>query len=219
MRKIITILFLAFFCSVYSQKDSLNIGDSYREDQLYFNVTYNSFKKQPKALSSTSFSYGLGLGYIRDVPFNKQANLALGLGLGYGYDSFNHGLNVSNDMGNTIFSIANEVNSNTLKLHSLQVPIQLRWRSSNAVKYSFWRIYAGVNLKYNLKNKFVNETNKLTNIDNFRKLLTDITISAGYGTFNLYISYSLQPIFKDAFLQNEKINTKMLRVGFSFYFL
>ena len=43
--------------SVYGQKDSLQLGDKYLEDQLYFGVTYNQLFSQPNTVVGSGFSY------------------------------------------------------------------------------------------------------------------------------------------------------------------
>ena len=103
------------------------------------------------------------------------------------------------------------------------MPLQFRIRSSEVNKYSFWRVYVGVKITYNLNNKFSYVTNGSTvtfsNIDSFNKWQTGLTISAGYGTFNFCAYYGLTPIFKDTMINNIPINTKIFKLGLSFYLL
>ena len=94
--KFTPLVFLTLFLtvSVFSQRDSLQIGNKYWEDQLYIDVTYNLLANQPKQLGETGFSYGVALGYMKDIPFNNTGKTALAIGLGYSHDSFSHGLRV-----------------------------------------------------------------------------------------------------------------------------
>ena len=192
--KLLISFFLFINAIVFSQIDSLTVNNAYWEDQLYINVTYNIFNKQPDNVNDSELSYGIAFGYIKDIPLNKQNTFALGVGLGYNYDLFNHSL-VVNDTDT--FSIGN-VSSNNLKNHNIEFPVQIRWRTSDAVTYSFWRIYTGFKVSYNLYNKFsyTLDSEKFTfkNIENYNKLQTGIELSVGYGAFNLYVYYGLTPI-------------------------
>ncbi|MGB1041974.1 MAG: porin family protein [Tenacibaculum sp.] len=207
---------------MYSQKDSLQVGDKYWEDQLYINVSYNILNNQPNELSKSGFSFGFSGGYIKDIPFNVKGKTALGVGVGYAFDSFNHSLRVVKSNPNA-FQVADGITANKLKTHSLEFPIQLRWRTSDVNTYSFWRVYAGVKLSYNLSNTFsysdVNTVVSLNNIEEYNNWQTGLTLSAGYGTFNFYMYYGLTPILKNAALNGNAIDTKIIKIGLSFYLL
>ena len=223
MKRILFILLTLFSANSFAQKDSLQLGDSYWEDQIYMNISYNVLKNQPDEIRTSGFSYGFSIGYIKDIPFTKRGNISLGVGLGYGFDSFNHGLKITGTKESQIFEVDTESLFNTFKQHTIEMPIQFRWRTSNAVTYSFWRVYTGVSIQYNLYNGFSNSTDagntKLTNISAFNNWQTALTLSAGYGTFNFYVSYGLSSIFKNATLNGNVIDTKILKLGLSFYLL
>ncbi|CAL2102793.1 OMP_b-brl_2 domain-containing protein [Tenacibaculum sp. 190130A14a] len=224
MMKKIIILFCVFWgMNVVAQKDSLQLGDRYLEDQLYMNVSYNVLTGQPNGVNSSGFSYGVSAGYIKDIPLSKQGNYAFGIGLGYSYDSFNHSLKLVQNNSTISFEVDAQSTSNVFRLHNLELPIQLRWRTSDAVTYSFWRVYAGLVVRYNFYNGFTNTTNgvtsRVTNVANFNNWQTALTLSAGYGTFNFYVSYGISPLFKNATLNGQTIDTKVLKLGLSFYLL
>ncbi|WP_435261556.1 porin family protein [Tenacibaculum sp. nBUS_03] len=220
MKNIFLIVFSLLCSNIFSQKDSLEIGDKYLEDQLYINLTYNVLYKQPNGISSSKFSYGISAGYIKDIPITANGKFAFGIGFGYGFDSFNHGVKVSEVDSNDFFE---SVPDNKLRLHNLELPLQFRIRSSEVNKYSFWRIYAGVKITYNLNNKFsyVTSGNSIAfnNIESFNRWQTGLTLSAGYGTFNFYAYYGLSPIFKKATINSVALTTKMFKLGLSFYLL
>lgn len=222
--KFTLLVFLTLFLtvSVFSQRDSLQIGDKYWEDQLYIDVTYNLLANQPKQLGETGFSYGVALGYMKDIPFNKTGKTAFAVGLGYSHDSFSHGLRVLKGEVDS-YEVASDIISNKIKLHNLEMPIQFRWRSSDANTYSFWRFYAGVKIVYNLSNNYIYQTStdktNFSNAAKFNTWQTGLTVSAGYGTFNFHVYYGLTPMFKGVKLNNEAINSKVVRLGLSFYLL
>ncbi|MBS9774170.1 MAG: PorT family protein [Tenacibaculum sp.] len=196
-----------------AQKDSLKVDDKYWEDQLYVNITYNTFKTQPKKTSLSLFSYGISAGYIKDIPLNKRRSWATGIGLGYGYNYYTHKLYFKNS--NTYW--------NGFREHNIEFPIQLRWRNSNATTYSFWRIYAGVRLSYNFSNKLKysigNKEYSSKNISNYNEFQTGLELSIGYNAFNFYIYYGLTPMYKNMFVDKEKINNRAIKFGLIFYLL
>ena len=100
---------------------------------------------------------------------------------------------------------------------------EIRWRTSNAKKYDFWRIYTGIKFLYNLSNTFqYTESStdfKYENVSAYRKLQYGLTLSAGYTEFNAYLFYGLTPIFENAIINGEEINSTTLKFGLVFYFL
>lgn len=219
------ILFFTFFSSLalFSQKDSLQIGDPYYEDQLYFNVSYNQLFNQPDLVSSSGFSYGISAGYIRDISLLNSGKFALGIGLGYAFDSFNHGLDIVNVNNTVAFNVSANSSSNNLLVHSLELPFEIRWRTSTANKYKFWRIYTGIKFSYNLQNKFYFDsgttTGSYSNVNRFEKFQYGLTLATGYAAFNLYVYYGLTPMLKDATVGTKHINSKILKMGLIFYIL
>jgi len=223
MKKQHIIFYLFFTCTVFSQRDSLQIGERYLEDQTYIGITYNQLFDQPAQVGVSGFSYGLHLGYIKDVPLVKSGRVALAIGVGYAFDTFNHGLKVSTLNNETVFEVSPNSTSNNLKIHALEIPLEFRWRTSTANTYKFWRIYTGVNISYNLKNTFTYETDTETfdysNVNSFRKVQYGITFSAGYAAFNFNVYYGLTPLLKKATIGTEELSTKVLKMGLVFYLL
>ena len=221
------LLFSFFFVSVianiYSQKDSLQLGDSYADDQIYAAITYAQFSNQPSSIARSRFSYALSTGFLKDFILNKKGTISFAAGVGYGYDFFNHELKVSEMNNNTFFDTSANTSSNVFKAHNLEVPLEIRWRTSNAKKYDFWRIYTGVKFLYNVSNTFQFTEDatdfKYKNVSAYRKLQYGLTFSAGYTEFNAYLFYSLTPVFENATINGENINTQILKFGLIFYIL
>ena len=215
------ILFTAFHA--YSQKDSLQIGDRYAEDQLYLLISYNQLYSQPSQVSGSGFSYGLSTGFIKDVTLNKQGSFAVGLGVGYNFDSFNHGLKVTEVNNQVTFEVDNTLTSNKLSIHSLEFPFEIRWRDSNAKKYSFWRVYAGIKASYNLSNSFRFEEGgqsfSFDNVSRFNRWQYGLTMSVGYNALTAHLYYGLTPILEDSSIGTTEISTKIIRIGLIFYML
>ncbi|WP_233861077.1 porin family protein [Tenacibaculum piscium] len=221
------ILYLFFLSiSMFSQKDSLQIGDSYWEDQLYLNISFTALTNQPqkldKKLHKSGFSFGFSAGYIRDIPVVKSGKIAIGIGLGYGFDSFNHSLKVI-EGDPTGFKIDKNITTNKLKTHNIEIPIQFRLRTSTQNSYAFWRLYTGIKFSYNLKNTFSymesDSEISLSNLAEYHTFQTGLTLSAGYKTFNFHAYYGITPILKNTYLHAHKIKTNIVRIGLSFYLL
>lgn len=223
MKRLLFFIVLLSGAFAFGQKDSLQLGEKYRDDQLYVSFTYNQLFSQPSPIGGSGFSYGFSGGFIKDIPFTKEGDLSIGIGIGYGFDSFNHGLKVTELNNVYSFSVDNTISSNKFSMHTLEFPLEFRWRTSNAKKYKFWRIYTGVKFGYNLTNKFNYVENStavgLKNIPNFRKFQYGLTISAGYDAFNAHIYYGLTPILENATLGTTTIDTKILKIGLVFYIL
>ena len=223
MKKQLILLLLLITCNVFSQKDSLQLGDRYLEDQVYLGITYNQLFDQPTQVKGSGFSYGMNVGYLKDIPLIKSGKLAVAIGFGYAYDSYRQGLKVSEINNETVLEVDPSLSSNSLKVHSLEIPFEFRWRTATATTYKFWRIYTGIKLSYNLSNLFsyvtADETFTYSNVDVFQKVQYGITLSAGYATFNFNFYYGLTPMLNKAFLGASKIDTKVMKIGLVFYIL
>ena len=144
MRKI-AIIFLLFSSFLKAQNDSTFVDNKYLEDQIYVNITYIKLLELPDQISQSGFSFGLGLGFIKDLPLNSKRNFGLGLGLGYGLN--NYYFNVQED--NVLPSDSNTtLKSNKIVMHTVEMPVELRFRTSTPQKYRFWRIYPGFKFAY-----------------------------------------------------------------------
>ncbi|WP_347173454.1 porin family protein [Polaribacter uvawellassae] len=224
MKKLFSILLMLISFCLYAQKDSLNLGDKYLEDQLYVNISYNQLFNQPSNVIGSGFSYGLNTGYIKDISLVKSGRVALGIGIGYAFDSFNHGYKITKPSNTVIVDVdPSVVGTSGLKLHSLEFPFEIRWRTSNANKYKFWRIYTGFKISYNLKNTLEYTSNSVLieydNIERFNKVQYGLTVAAGYSTFNFSLYYGLSPLLKSSILGTNPIDTKVLKLGLIFYIL
>jgi hypothetical protein len=160
---------------------------------------------------------------MKDFLLNKQGTISFALGVGYGYDYFNHNLKVEEINNATIFSEAINLNSNEFSSHNLEFPIEFRWRTSSAIKYDFWRIYTGIKFLYNLSNTFQYEENNnrftYKNVSAYNNFQYGLTFSAGYDVINIHVFYSLTPIFKNATINSQNIDTSILKFGLIFYIL
>ncbi len=215
----------------FSQNDNTDkeeLYKEYREDQFYASVTYNLLTDKPVGVSQSGFSSGFHLGFIRDMPVNERRNLAIGLGLGISSNSYTQNLAILEENNEVTYSLIDEseinVSKNKFTTYLIEVPLEIRWRTSTAIDYNFWRIYTGFKVGYLLYNstKFRSEegNQNLSNLDDFNKIQYGLTLSAGYGTWNFHLYYSLNSIFNDnAKLNGEAIDMKSFKIGLIFYIL
>ncbi|MBN4070516.1 PorT family protein [Olleya sp. AH-315-F22] len=229
MRKaVFLILTLLSYQSIIGQTEITKETDThYREDQFYFGVTYNLLSNMPQDMSQNGFSSGFHLGFIRDMPINKSRTLAFGLGLGYSANSFNQNLLISKSQQG-VFNYEIRENGSFIKnkfsMHLVEIPLEFRWRTSTTDSYKFWRIYSGFKLGYIFAStsKFKNSevSIKQKNISAFEKIQYGLTLSIGYNTWNAYLYYALNPIFKEeAKIDGESININAIKIGLIFYIL
>lgn len=219
MKKVRLIVFFIGICNfIYSQQQKV-VDSLYLEDQLYLSTSYTFFADRPEGMRQSGFSGEFSGGFIKDIPLNKRRNVALGIGIGYAYNVYNSSLKITEED----FSIAADYNKNRLHTHLLEFPIEVRWRNSNPTRYSFFRIYGGMKFSYVLHSKSNYEDNTMNisykTISEIQKFQYGLHFVIGYGIWNLYTYYALQPMFKGVTISNQELNVSRLTVGIKFYIL
>ena len=203
------------------------MDDKYREDQIYFGVFYNSLINSPTDFNQNKFSSSINLGFIRDIPLNKSRNFGLGLGLGYSNSSFHNNLkfsNSNNQLDSKILSNLDSFTKNKWVLNELELPFEIRWRTSTPENYKFWRIYFGLKTSYIISSKvrYESPSNNQTIRDlPFNNFQSGFTLNAGNNTWNLGVYLGLKPLFDEEFAKNHINikNIKQFKVGLIFYIL
>lgn len=227
-------LFMSFF-KAFSQEEIvpvkeqvlIKIDSLYREDQFYFGFTYNTLLQKPTGLSQKKFSSGLSLGFLRDMPINKDRTVAIAAGFGFSYNNYNQNLAITGTSEMPVYAIIDSktpYNKNKFTHLLVDLPIEFRWRTSTYESHKFWRIYGGVKFSYLLYDKsiFSDGDGKITIVSNkdFNKLLYGLYVSSGYNTINVYAYYGLNSFFKkSAVLNGEALAVKSLNIGVVFYIL
>lgn len=231
--KIIYFSFLICFCSTVLAQDQLswlkeNESDSlYREDQFYVGFSFNFLTDLPSKVEQSGFSGGLVFGFIRDMPVNKRGNLSLGLGLGFNLNTFGQTLQIKREGGTDNFEpIDSDLNydTNRFTTNLIEVPLELRWRSSDIGKLSFWRIYLGLKFGYVLTSKSVyrgpEEHFSFSSINGITEFRTSASFTFGYGAVNFFVDASLNPVFDGVVdSRGEEVSIRPIKVGLVFFFL
>jgi hypothetical protein len=226
------LLFVMFFTFQGSAQDTIPKSPAdakYREDQFYAGATYNLITDVPSGVSIRGLSGGFQFGYLRDMPLNKRRNIAIAVGGGLSFDEYGQTLFIGEDANeSTIFTILDDqdvdFNRNRFSTSTIEAPIEIRWRTSTAESYKFWRVYTGfrVGYVYWYKSTFKQDGNTVTQtkIPEFDRLRLGATLGFGYNTFNFFVYYSINPFFKNAVTTNgQNVNFKTIRVGLMFYIL
>lgn len=204
------------------------VDSLYREDQFYLGFTYNILTDMPSNLSSSGFSGGLHLGFIRDFPINKRRNVAIGTGLGWSINSYGQTLFIGEEPNTeeSIFLSLEDLDlnydRNRFTTHSVEMPIQFRWRTSTAESHKFWRVYTGLQLGYiyYFRSNFQQPGNTVrqTDVAELDRFRLGATFAFGYNTFNFHVYYGLNPFFnEDARVNGEEVGMNALRVGLMFF--
>ena len=216
MRKLIFLIFLGT-AIVQAQTDSTFVDEKYLEDQLYFQLSYISLLNTPPAISQSGFSFGLGGGFIKDLPVNSRRNIAFGAGMGYGF--YNYYFNVKFDQPDSPESDPIVLN-NTLRLHMFEIPLEFRYRTSTAEKYKFWRFYPGIKFAY----VFVDNLSfgkgggeNARDVIKYNDFLYGLTFSVGYNKWNLNAYYGLNELFGNTLSNDYDFSIADFRMGLIFY--
>ena len=218
MKHIYCILFLTVVGPLFAQEEA----PTFREDQLYLSIAYPYFSDAPSTLIQNKLSYAFSAGFIRDMPINKERTLAVGIGLGYDQATvYNNTLFTY--AGNTISATVIEggYQQNYLRMQSLAVPLELRWRNATETKHAFWRIHTGVSVHFPMQFKSYNKTS--TGLINTTKLASKGTILRwnvlfGFNTWNISIAHDMQP-WAAFSATNNNFDMKFTKIGLIFYIL
>lgn len=216
-------IYLGYCQDIKTNTPITEIDSLYREDQFYFGFSFNLMQNKPQSYQSSKISPSFTAGFLRDMPIKKNRTKSIALGLGLTYNKIAHDLIVTENQGKIEYSTTN-FDRNKMELITLDLPLELRWRTSTAESHEFFRIYSGIKLSYLVfsKSKFVSseKTVVILGNDDLTKLRTSAYIAFGYNTWNGFISYGFSPIFKSsAKLYDETIKLNNLNIGVMFYIL
>lgn len=223
-------LFLFFICYTMVAQDTLayqkKLDLKYREDQFYIGVTYNTFLNKPSGLTQKTFSPGINVGFLRDMPINKDRTVAFATGLGVSYQAYSQNLLVTETDGVYSYSIIESdvsYRKNKFTTINADLPIEFRWRTSTPQSHKFFRIYIGFKLSYLLYNesRFIsNEGNNIVrNNPELNSLQYGVYLATGYNTWNFYAYYGINTLYNDVKIGNNSLDVSLIHLGLQFYIL
>ena len=221
------VLFLILTSPVLWAQQTTTLNERYLEDQFYIGLTYNALLERPQGVDQRSLSYGLQGGFIKDIPLNRQRTFALGFGVGYGINSYYSNLVALSVNGEIEYEVSTDIEGfrrSKVETHSLEFPIEIRWRNSNPQDYKFWRVYPGIRMGYTFssRSKLATDSGKdAFQNEDLRTFQYGAMLNLGYNTFNLHVYYGLNSLFNDDVrtIEGEELGMKPLRLGLIFYIL
>jgi hypothetical protein len=215
MRKLLFLVLLISSC-VKAQSDSTFVDDKYLEDQIYLNLTYISLLNTPPPISQSGFSFGLGGGFIKDLPVNSRRNVAFGVGLGYGFNNYYFNVRFENEDPNEDKTTLNS----KIMLHVVELPLELRIRTSTATRYKFWRFYPGFKISYAFAENLSlgkDADFEVEGVAQYNDFLYGLTFSAGYNKWNIHLYYGLNDLITNAEGNDYEFAITDFRIGLVFY--
>ena len=215
MRKLLFLVLLISSC-VKAQSDSTFVDDKYLEDQIYLNLTYISLLNTPPPISQSGFSFGLGGGFIKDLPVNSRRNVAFGVGLGYGFNNYYFNVRFENEDPNEDKTTLNS----KIMLHVVELPLEFRFRTSTATRYKFWRFYPGFKISYAFAENLSlgkDADFEVEGVAQYNDFLYGLTFSAGYNKWNIHLYYGLNDLITNAEGNDYEFAITEFRIGLVFY--
>ncbi|ESU21764.1 hypothetical protein FCR2A7T_02220 [Flavobacterium cauense R2A-7] len=201
-----------------TKTENVKVVDSlFREDQFYVALSYNLVQNSPDGFKQFSFSPSISAGFMRDFPISKNRHWAIAPGIGYSYNNIKQFIS-TNDLFSDNPPVPSEDVKTRIVSHSIEVPLEIRWRNATYDSHKFWRVYTGLKARYvfntNLKLESTSIGSETSNVDNnINKWQYGMYVSTGYNTWNIHVYYGLNPIFKNG----SKLSD--LNIGFMFYIL
>lgn len=221
MRIVFSLFCFLIIAHVYGQeKDTL----SYNEDQFYVDVNFIIQANNVIPFKENGFSRSIHAGFLRDFSLNTKGNKAIAVGLGYGFQRLVNNLNLRDYEDGLSYSFPTNGVSlrNTFSYHQLQLPVELRWRTSTLDTYRFWRIYFGYRLSYQFLPTYKPFFGRIFKIDNqIETWQHSLSLTVGFNTWNLRLSYGLTPFLSSSVVTQEGIRPKIhpVQLGLIFYLL
>lgn len=219
---------IAFMSIAQDTSLTKELDHKYREDQFYLGVSYNVVTSVPSGVNQRGFSGGFQFGFLRDMPINQRRNVAIAIGLGFAFDQYNQDLFIGETTsGESIFEVipsSVDYKTNRFNTSVIEVPIEIRWRTSTVEKNKFWRVYAGLKVGYTYwyKATFKQTNNNVnqTDIPEYDRIRFTGSLSSGWNTVSLYVNYTINPFFKDAqTTDGQEVNFRTVKLGMIFYIL
>ena len=177
-------------------------------------------------VAQRNLSYNLQLGFIKDIPLNRSRNFGLGLGVGYATNSYYSNIGATQLDGDIIYEVLDSegLKRSKFETHAIEIPLEIRWRTSTPSDYKFWRIYAGAKVGYIFSGRSRLVTNEQTigfSNDDIQKFQYGLIFNFGYNTWNIHAYYALNPLLEDGTMLDNgtSIDFKALRIGVIFYIL
>ena len=218
-----SLILLCCLNSVWSQEEDATRDEFFREDQFYLGASFMVLQSSEDNFSPQGLSRHIQWGFVRDIPLNTSGKIAAGLGLGMSFERYNTNFSRASERIDKVqYTIAEETASPMFfSVHSLELPLSLRWRNATPDNFAFWRVYGGVSLRWNYYNKIRQETFEIKNSSDIQNLGAVAHLSFGYNTWNFYLAYHLSPFFEENVMDTngQPLDLDPIKIGLIFYIL
>jgi hypothetical protein len=176
------------------------------DDRLILDLTLDNYAERPASLEVNIIkSRGVNIKLMKDRLI-RNTLFSFGYGLAFGSQNFDTDrfIIVDDTLGHTHFvSIdpAIDVKTNKLSVNYLDLPLELRFRTSPNAKNNSFKIALGfkigVLLQSHIKYEDDDGKEKLFNINNLNKYRYGVDTRIGYGIWGLNAYYSLISLFNE----------------------
>nr|WP_314785368.1 porin family protein [uncultured Capnocytophaga sp.] len=201
----------------------------YLEDQFYFGLTYDYLAGKANNVVQHNLSRGIHVGFIRDLPMNKARNVGFGVGIGYAYDLVYNNMVANKTVSGVNYEIVERfsdrnITRNFFETHSVEIPVEFRFRTSTPYSHKFWRVYTGARFAYIFSGRSLYTADGVSiafqNSDIAHTFQVKPFIAFGYNALNFYVQYNLTPLLKDAkTTDGTSLKSNVLQLGLLFYIL
>ena len=185
-----------------------NINKS--KDRLVIDLSYDMLLNLPDSIKTTGFSRGFNAYFTYDIVLGKSKfSVAPGIGIGNNNYFMNYSLS-SDSLGTYFNKISDDIDVKKTKiaLSYIDIPLELRYRSTPNKKGSSWKLAAGIKAGMMIQNKWKYKGEDLSNngsevkfksydIENINKFRYGVMMRGGYGMWNVFAYYSLSDVFND----------------------
>ena len=235
MKKLLFILSFIITANSFAQDKDVQqvevdfdaVDSLYREDQFYVSVSYCLMQNKPDGFQQNKFSPGISLGFLRDMPINKDRTLAFAAGIGYTLSTYNQNIAITPNGQDYDYQIVPDdisFSKDKFLFHTIDIPVEFRWRNSTPESTKFWRVYTGVKLSYLFYDEYKLETSagklKISNNKDLNPVQYGVYVSAGWNTVNIYAYYGLNSFFKsDTKIDGQSLEVNGIKFGLMFYIL
>lgn len=178
-----------------------------RQDRWMVDLSYSSWLEYPSNIELKPFGHSIGVQRMIDLPLNKKSTFGFAIGFGFNSQNYYHNGafaeqldSLDQHQGYTIVPLpaGYEFKRNKISFNYLEIPVQIRIRSSKKWHFFFYPGFKAGWL-FNDHTKIIDDSGKYKRFGfkGFTQIQYGPTLHIGFNRFAVYGFYSLTPILKD----------------------
>lgn len=170
-------------------------------DGIIYDLTYDLLLETPDG-TEQGFSNGHSFSFMDNLPLGGD-NVSFAYGIGFSSHNYHTSISASiNGLdGSGVYADTSGYESNKLTVQYIDVPLELRFRSTPNRKGNFFRFYVGgkFGVRVNAYSKFKNgNTNvRFYHFDELNRYRYGVYTRIGYSNISLYGYYGLSQLFEE----------------------